>query len=92
MREHFLRWKAVELVCGRRPGDPRNHKKKMRGDAVWEEAAKLVAGTDAEASAETVRKSHALDQARRRRAGHVAELQARGGRARSAARSIAKIN
>ena len=45
---------------GRRPGDPRNYKKKVHGDAVWEEAAKLVADTDAEASAETVRKSHAL--------------------------------
>jgi hypothetical protein len=32
----------------------------VRGDAVWAEAAKLVAGTGAEASAETVRKSHAL--------------------------------
>ena len=45
---------------GRHPGDPRNYKRKVRGDAVWAEAAKLVAGTDAEASAETVRKSHAL--------------------------------
>ena len=60
LREHFLRWKAVELVCGRRPEDPRNYKRKVRGDAVWAEAAKLVAGTGAEASAETVRKSHAL--------------------------------
>ena len=60
LREHFLRWEAVELVCGRRPGDPRNYKKKMRGEAVWVEAAKLVADTDAKASAETVRKSHAL--------------------------------
>ena len=60
LRKHFLRWKAVELVRGRRPGDPRNCKTKVHGDAVWVEAAKLVANTDAEASAETVRKSHAL--------------------------------
>ena len=60
LREHLARWKAVELVCGRRPGDPRNYKRKVRGDAVWAEAAKLVVGTGAEASAETVRKSHAL--------------------------------
>ena len=60
LTKHFLRWKAVELVRGRRPEDPRNYKKKVHGDAVWVEAAKLVAGTDAEASAETVRKSYAL--------------------------------
>jgi hypothetical protein len=60
LREHFLRWKAVELVCGRRLGDPRNYRRRVRGDAVWAEAAKLVVGTNAEASAETVRKSHAL--------------------------------
>ena len=60
LREHIARWKAVELVRGRRPGDPRNHKRRLRGDAVWAEAAKLVAGTAAEASAETVCKSHAL--------------------------------
>ena len=47
-------------MCGRRPGDPRNYKRKVHGDAVWAEAAKLVVGTGAEASAETVRKSHAL--------------------------------
>ena len=45
---------------GRRPEDPRNYKKKVRGDAVWAEAAKLVAGTDAEAGDQAVRKSHAL--------------------------------
>jgi hypothetical protein len=60
LTEHFLRWEAVELVRGRRSGDPRNYEKKVHRDAVWEEAAKLVAGTVAEASAETVRKSHAL--------------------------------
>jgi hypothetical protein len=32
----------------------------VRPDDVWAEAAKLVAGTDAEASEETVKKSHAL--------------------------------
>jgi hypothetical protein len=58
--KHFLRWQAVELVRGRYPGHPRNYKRKVHGDAVWTEAAKLVASTDAEASAETVRKSHAL--------------------------------
>jgi hypothetical protein len=56
LAKHFLRWKAVELVRGQRPGDPRNFKRGVRGDTVWEEAAKLVAGTAAEA----VRKSHAL--------------------------------
>jgi hypothetical protein len=58
--KHFLRWEAVELVRGRRPWDPRNYKRKMHGDAVWAAAAKLVAGTDAKGSAETVRKSYAL--------------------------------
>jgi len=60
LTRHFLRWQAVELVRGRRPGDPRNYKKKVRGDAVWAEAAKLVADTDAKAGVEAVRKSHAL--------------------------------
>ena len=46
MMKHFLRWKAVKLVCGRHPNDPRNYKKKVRGDAVWREAAKLVANTE----------------------------------------------
>ena len=45
---------------GRHPRDPRNYKKKVHGDAVWAEAAKLVADTDVKASAETVRKSHTL--------------------------------
>lgn len=60
LAEHFLRWEAAELVRGQRPGDPRNYKRKVQPDDVWGEAAKLVADTDAEASAETVRKSHAL--------------------------------
>jgi hypothetical protein len=60
LAKHRLRWQAVELVRGRFPGDPRNRKKKAHGDAVWVEAAKLVADTDAKASAETVRKSHTL--------------------------------
>lgn len=61
MTKHFLRWQAVELVRGRRPFDWRNNsKKKVRGDAVWAKASKLVAGTDAKASAETVRQSHKL--------------------------------
>ena len=37
-----------------------NYKKKVRGDAIWREAAKILAGTDVEASAETVRKSYTL--------------------------------
>jgi len=60
MNKHWLRWKAVKLVQGRHPNDPRNFKKKVLPDDVWEEAAKLVAGTDPEATAETVRKSYAL--------------------------------
>src|SRR5262249_1514389 len=54
LTRHFLRWEAVELVRGHRPWDPRNYKREVRGDAVWDEAAKLVADTDAEARAETV--------------------------------------
>ena len=86
LASHMQRWHAVELVRGRCPGDPRNYQKKVHPDDVWEEAATLVAGTDAEASAETVRKSHALI----RRAGGVQvtlssyrhELKVREGRRR----------
>jgi hypothetical protein len=60
LTEHVLRWKAVELVRGRRPWDPRNYERKVPSDAVFEEAAKLVAGTAAEAGADMVKKSHAL--------------------------------
>jgi hypothetical protein len=60
MLEHFRRWETAELVRRRPPGDPHNRKKKVKSDAVWEEAAKLVAGTDATANAETMRKSHQL--------------------------------
>jgi hypothetical protein len=60
MNKHWLRWKAVKLVRGRHPNDPRNFKKKVHGDAVYEEAAKLVADTDPGVSPETVRKSYAL--------------------------------
>jgi hypothetical protein len=61
MNKHWHRWKAVKLVRGRHPKDPRNFTPgKVRGDAVWEEAAKLVADTDAGVSDETVRKSYAL--------------------------------
>jgi hypothetical protein len=60
MIKHFLRWKAVKLVRGQHPNDPRNFKRMVHGDAVWPEAAKLVADTDAEVSAETVRKSYTL--------------------------------
>jgi len=60
LANHVRRWEAVELVRGRLPNDPRNYKKKVHGDVVWAEAAKLVADTDAEALADTVRKSHQL--------------------------------
>jgi hypothetical protein len=61
MNTHWLRWKAVKLVRGRHPNDPRNFKRGVvRGEAVWEEAAKLLAGTNAECDEETVRKSYAL--------------------------------
>jgi hypothetical protein len=58
--KHFERWMAVELVRGQRPWDPRNYKREVSGDAIWAEAAKLVAGTDAEADVEAIRKSHTL--------------------------------
>jgi hypothetical protein len=54
---HLLRWEAVQLTRGRRPWDARNSKRKVRGDAVWEVAAKMLAGAT---SAETVRKSYTL--------------------------------
>jgi hypothetical protein len=60
MMEDFKRWEAGELVRGRRPWDPRNYERKVRSDVEWVEAAKLVAGTDAEAGEQAVRKSHAL--------------------------------
>src|SRR5262249_18758866 len=60
INKHWHRWKAVKLVRGRHPNDPRNFTRKVRGDAVWEEAAKLVADIDAEVDAETVKKSYAL--------------------------------
>src|SRR5215475_7986982 len=60
MNEHFLRWKAVKLVRGQHPKDPRNFKRKVHPDDVWEEAAKLVAGTDPEVRPGTVRTSYAL--------------------------------
>jgi len=64
MAKHALRYQAVELVrC----------QEKAQGDEVFEEAAKLVVGTDAEGDAETVRKSHQL--IRRAGNGHVVTLQ-----------------
>jgi len=74
LRKHVLRWQAVELVRGRHPNDPRNFTRKVQGDAVWEEAAKLVAGTDAEADTYTVRKSHALIRDASIRRGNVLEV------------------
>jgi hypothetical protein len=59
---HWRRWKAVKLVRGQHPKDPDNFKSKVKGDDVWEEAAKLVKGTAAEGDAETVRKSYQLIQ------------------------------
>jgi hypothetical protein len=60
MNTHYQRWKAVKLVRGRHPKDPRNYKDPVQGDAVWAEAAKLVAGTEAEGIPDTMKKSHAL--------------------------------
>jgi hypothetical protein len=62
MIRHLRRWKAVKLVRGRHPNDPLNFKKKVRGDRVGLEAAKLVADTDpkAKVKADTVLKSHGL--------------------------------
>jgi hypothetical protein len=74
LRKHVLRWQAEELVRGRHPNDPRNFKTIVQGDAVWGEAAKLVAGTDAEADAYTVRKSHALIRDAMIRRGNLMEV------------------
>ena len=62
MIRHLRRWKAVKLVRGRHPNDPLNFKKKVRGDRVGTEAAKLVADMDpkVKAKADTVLKSYAL--------------------------------
>jgi hypothetical protein len=60
INKHYLRWRAVQLVRGRHPNDPRNFKRKVRGDRVWAEAAKLVADMGVKVSAETVKKSYAL--------------------------------
>src|SRR5262249_28256293 len=59
IQKHWHRWKAVKLVRGRHPNDPRNFKRKVHGDAVWEEAVKLVPDTDSEVRPETVRKGYA---------------------------------
>src|SRR5262245_28985490 len=60
MNIHWHRWKAVKLVRGRHPKDPRNFTREVEGDAVWEKAAKLLADTDGGVNAETVRKSYQL--------------------------------
>jgi hypothetical protein len=60
IQKHWHRWKAVKLVLGRHPNDPRNFKRKVRGEAVWEEAAKLRADTEPGVQPETVKKSYAL--------------------------------
>jgi hypothetical protein len=72
LAKHVQRWRAVEVVRGRYKGDPRNYRRKVQSDDIWPEAAKLVAGTNAEADAETVGKSHALI---RRAGGHDVTLQ-----------------
>lgn len=60
MNKHFLRWKAVKLVRGRHPNDPRNYTEKLLGDEVYEEAAKMLAATGIKCRAETVKKSYQL--------------------------------
>jgi len=60
LAKHQLRWEAVELVRGQFKGHPLNRERKVLGDAIWEEAAKLVADTDAKAGADMVRKSYYL--------------------------------
>jgi len=61
MNKHWHRWKAVKLVQGRHKKDPRNFTPgKVKGDAVWAEAAKLVADKNGEPDVETVKKSYAL--------------------------------
>jgi hypothetical protein len=61
INKHFLCWKAVKLVRGRHPKDPRNYKKKVRdNDAVYEEAAKMLAVTGIKLRAGTVKKSYTL--------------------------------
>jgi hypothetical protein len=56
INKHYRRWRAVQLVRGRHPNDPRNFKKKVDGDAVWVEATKL----DATVDVDMVKKSYAL--------------------------------
>ena len=60
INKHWHCWKAVKLVRGRHPNDPRNFKTMVQGDAVWAEAAKLMADIDTEVDAETMRKSYQL--------------------------------
>ncbi|HEY5965355.1 MAG TPA: hypothetical protein VIU42_15170 [Xanthobacteraceae bacterium] len=60
LTKHLLRWQAAEQVRGRRPFDSHIYKKKVRGDAVWTEAAKMLAGTEIKRSPETMRQSHRL--------------------------------
>jgi hypothetical protein len=61
LTDHLLRYQAVQSVRGRRPWDARNtSKSKVRGDAVWKAAAKLLAGNGVKCSGETVRKSYTL--------------------------------
>lgn len=61
LTDHLMRFQAVQLVRGQRPWDARNNnKKKVLGDQVWEDAAKMLADTGINCSGETVRKSHTL--------------------------------
>lgn len=60
MNKHFQCWKAVKLVRGRHPKDPRNYKRKVHGDAAWAEAAKMLANTGIKCRAGTVKKSYTL--------------------------------
>ena len=64
MEKAALRYQAVELVRGQG---------KVQGDEIFEEAAKQLAGTNAEGSAETMRKSHQLIE--RAGDGHAVTLQ-----------------
>ena len=48
------------MVRGRSTGHPRNYEKPVRGNAVWETAAKLATDMGAEGGAEAVRKSYTL--------------------------------
>jgi hypothetical protein len=62
LASHLMRWEAVLLARGGRPWDARNNEGGMPWDDCWPAASDMLAGTEAESSAETVRGSYKLIQ------------------------------